>query len=563
MKKTNLTIKELRKLIFENHTNLSELDVVDTDNSDPKDDDEQNTTVSFSEGILPGLYEKLSPKEQEFVNAEIQSALENGRSVINSEWAQSNKKTDVFNYFTSKLAHLYNNGSMSYEDAVTKLEQNGNPEWTKFYEMFVGEGKKLSEIAKALNKESATEVREEIKTPVFRFLETKNQVKIKQALLSAFVPVRNGRPTAFFNFVRSRLGVDASIGRASSGGFDASDTILDGIYNGFERALQSYQPKGTFYNLVVQASIDTAKSMFTAIKGGHRVANQSNSLDANMDGSEDSGTFGDNVIDSDELDQTNNNRFIHATDSQMDKIINKVDKQNKPKTERELLYQAVVEYIQNLLKSGKSKTASDVFDLLFIKQVSPEVAAKKLGMSRGAIDKKVHDIKKLINLKMDEFKTHLGQEIGRDVQFPNNKFNPQIADLREIKAILAQIIFESSMNRLKRIDEVYEKLGNTMTLLAETYPSVEEGQEVATMDLFQRIKEFVDNATNALNEVGTDLHQIFEIAGDIHMEYPEISSELESTVNPMIEKIYEYPGKLRKMLQVARMKYNPTRAYGL
>lgn len=545
-----ISLQELRKLIFE-----------DSDiNNDDDSIRQQQSAARFST--------RVNKQGKSFAEEEIQRVLTTGRGTINSNWGRDKKNQGVFNDVTSKLAAMYNSDyKLSYEEAIEKLQRVGSPEQVDFYKLFVGQGKKLSEIASELGYESATEVRNELKVPTFRLIETGEQQNIKKALMAMFAPMIDGQPTIVFQLLRGSLGAYSGDGGDQG---DITDTILDGFYIGFDRALQSYEANlGTFYNYVLRAAKDTAVNILqrdnSYQKDGERIATKTFSMDKPMDDSDGgSDTFAASVIDSDDADQTNDSRFSHAADAEMGKIAGKLDK-GKQQTESELLYNAVIEYVDNVLRSGRSKKAADVWNLAFVQQIGTEATADKLGMSRGAVDKMINDIKRLINTKLDDFKTHLGQELGRDVHFPNDKFNPSVTALREIKAIIAKLVLESSINRLSKINEVYSRLNLVMNRIDESYAAghMGEGQEVATMDLFQRIKQFVDNATAALNEIGIDLHEIHTIASDIQMEYPEIAKELEKTVSPMIDTMFEYPNKLRTMLQHARMRYNPTRAYGL
>ena len=75
MGKRNLTIQELRNLIFERHnyvSNLSELEVVDTENdtevsnaNDTDDDYSDNENKISNNNIADALYQKLTPQEKD------------------------------------------------------------------------------------------------------------------------------------------------------------------------------------------------------------------------------------------------------------------------------------------------------------------------------------------------------------------------------------------------------------------------------------------------------------------------------------------------------------------
>ncbi len=90
-----------------------------------------------------------------------------------------------------------------------------------------------------------------------------------------------------------------------------------------------------------------------------------------------------------------------------------------------------------------------------------------------------------------------------------------------------------------------------------------EGNEVATLNLFEHIKEFVENATRALIELKEDLKSIHNIAYEIMDTHPKIAEDIESTIQPMISSMLHFPIKLKGLLGRIDGSYNPLGAFGL
>lgn len=568
-----LSLEQLRNLIFEG-LSINELEVVDTAaNQAPVTNNTTPVTapVTSPEEAMTGndavgideRYNKLTDQSKQIASEEIAYILRTGRSHMTLEFAKHKRNYDVFNYVTSKVGDIYHEHDLPYDVAIEKLKETGNQNYVRFYELFVGQRKLLKAIATELGMKSATEVREQLKDPVFRLLQGEEQTKIKNALMSIFSPMQNGKPTIIMELIRKEVG-----GFSGEGKKDITDIVMTSYYPSFEKALTGYDSdKGTFYNYLLKVIKDYVIRMFDRVKDGYRIAANTSSLDASIDDSDaGAGTFGDNVISSDDENQSNDSRFTHAADAQMDAITNKLDK-GKKQTERELLYHAVVDYVKNVLETGRSKVAWDIFNLLFIQQIPPVKAAEQLNISRSFLDKKVSDIKKLINSKMEDFKQHLGNELGRDVELPDGKFNPTVNSIaqkkvklkEELMAIMGPLVLEVCAAKFKKINEAEQSINKIAGLLKESHLALnisEDNSEIGTQDLYSRVKEFVEVTINSLNKLGVELHHITDIAQEIKIDYPAISEQMEGMVYPMVDTLFEYPHRLQKMLDMIHHLYN-------
>ncbi len=123
------------------------------------------------------------------------------------------------------------------------------------------------------------------------------------------------------------------------------------------------------------------------------------------------------------------------------------------------------------------------------------------------------------------------------------------------------ILLEEAKLKFSQIENAYNKFNAVSNEIGKIY--LNEGNEVATLNLFEHIKEFVENATRALIELKEDLKSIHNIAYEIMDTHPKIAEDIESTIQPMISSMLHFPIKLKGLLGRIDGSYNPLGAFGL
>ncbi len=138
----------------------------------------------------------------------------------------------------------------------------------------------------------------------------------------------------------------------------------------------------------------------------------------------------------------------------------------------------------------------------------------------------------------------------------NNFINVASVVSEAAKIDRAKMLAETTKERFEKIVNTYEAFDKIIN------NNLHEGFEVDTLNLYDHLKSFVENATLALREISTDLHEMFNIAGEIHAEFPDISKDIETTASTMINTLFDYPNQLKSLLQRVGSKYNARRTNG-
>jgi hypothetical protein len=66
---------------------------------------------------------------------------------------------------------------------------------------------------------------------------------------------------------------------------------------------------------------------------------------------------------------------------------------------------------------------------------------------------------------------------------------------------------------------------------------VTEGSEVTTIDLGEKVQSHVDEIDNAFKVASAELYELKKIADEVKMEWPEVSRQINSIVEPMMESL--------------------------
>jgi hypothetical protein len=78
---------------------------------------------------------------------------------------------------------------------------------------------------------------------------------------------------------------------------------------------------------------------------------------------------------------------------------------------------------------------------------------------------------------------------------------------------------------------------------------LEEGYEVAVIDMKDAASSCVTEITDALNYASAKLYDLKKMSDEIKLEFPDLSKSILNTVEPMmIELENEYPKKLKELL---------------
>lgn len=613
MKNKKYTIEELRSIIFEGINTMSELDVVDT-NQFGEDGEGSDASIISS---------NLNPHQRELVKKNIAMALQSGRSALNNEWGAKDSNRAVFISYITNLAQLYQSKKLTPEEAMAKIQATGNEKYVQYYQLYL-QGLPDSEIAQRMgiligdredyvkinstnNKRGdASVIKKQFADPVQRLVQSPDQEKIKTAILDAMAPVRDGRPTIFYKAVRNIAGSEG----------DTNDSFYEIFMTSFFRAVDyslsnfDITKSNNFYSYLMNSVANVIKAERNTSKGGFKDTYKTTSLDDKI--GDDDTSFSDYVVDSGDNQSDPTNISRHA-DALQDKYAQKINK-------GDTLYGAVVSYISNKLAgkgSESSKMDLQIFNSLFVDGNSTEETAQQLGITPQRIREKIYLINGYIAKLVGDFQKYLNSK-GYNVKLPNNTFkinvsgasnssdkteNPykdlpdiergdgkkakkfdvddyyynhleEFVNMNEVKLLLANIIAESIKVKMEKIDFVYNTLNNQSKILNESTQKVGEGYEVDAKNLYETVKEFVDSVIYLIqgdssvpygdeDSLISKLHRIYGISNEIKGEYKSIADDIEKTVQPLINIIYEYPAKLRDLVRRVKTNYNPTRAYGI
>lgn len=72
-----------------------------------------------------------------------------------------------------------------------------------------------------------------------------------------------------------------------------------------------------------------------------------------------------------------------------------------------------------------------------------------------------------------------------------------------------------------------------------------EGSEIAVKDLRYEVQEHVNNASEALQYAASEIYQLYKVAEEIKIEWPDISEKILQDIEPMLKNIENYPNKLK------------------
>ncbi len=105
--------------------------------------------------------------------------------------------------------------------------------------------------------------------------------------------------------------------------------------------------------------------------------------------------------------------------------------------------------------------------------------------------------------------------------------------------------------------ESIDQIKKVYSIIHQSYNLLNEGDQVATADLFHEIKMFVDATIGRIKELNLDMHEMYRITDSIGLDYPQISQILAGTIEPMMNDIMALIPKLNTMLTRVRISYNP------
>jgi len=147
-----------------------------------------------------------------------------------------------------------------------------------------------------------------------------------------------------------------------------------------------------------------------------------------------------------------------------------------------------------------------------------------------------------------------------------------VKHLNEMKKVEdAKTIISEMKNKLEKMNKVYNNILSFNNKLNEVHDI--PGKEVQTADLYQMVKEYVDNCLYSI-QGGVDynpaddstllhnLYKVLSVSKEIKFDYPGLAEELYNDVHPMIEQIYAYPEKLKNIVRKIKNNYN-SKPYGL
>ena len=87
--------------------------------------------------------------------------------------------------------------------------------------------------------------------------------------------------------------------------------------------------------------------------------------------------------------------------------------------------------------------------------------------------------------------------------------------------------------------------------------AVEEGKEVAVLNMVDVAQNHIDEIKNAFNAATSELYDLKKMADDIMLEYPDISKHMIGLVEPMMETLeHDFPQKLKSIIK--KMSYDHT-----
>lgn len=500
-----LTQERLKELITER---IKQLDEIDIENSEGGNI-ESAPLVDNGETKLDKLFAKIPDEEKDFVLEEIEKAERTGRSIITFNWASSRNKRDLFKYFTSVLAN--------------KFKQN--PE----------EG-----------------------------------TNVRNALMSAFSPYQANSFSMFYQNMYQML---KSYLTSFKDKEELSDMLLSSMYEGIDKALEAYNSStGDFINLLVSTIknlfIDKWRKEKEFTSGGEKMQRHIGSLDAPIGhDDDDTETLGDKL--------TGDNM---GTEDEMNRSVGKK------------IWRPFIKAIKDLLKGNKERESildifvregvtkiSDVYEKMkeigFYTEIEDPAAAAMnirtnidrmqkliaIKMSNGYFSEYIkNNTKTFVNfLKLYQ---RLPKTKSGDVYFPleaarYDNFTEYVpAVIAEMKqSDIANLLAESNQERLNNINELatfFESIVNNNEML-------NEGYEVDTIDLKDKVKSFIKNSSVAIEEIKSDLTQIEVMCSEIKFDYPNMSTEIRKIVDGMNEIVYSLPNRLSAIMKLVATYYRP------
>ncbi len=498
-KNIKLNIDQLKKFLFE--------DISDTD---------INTVEGGTTDNATGLYTKLPDEQKQIADQLVNKAISTGRSGLTHETAKNKKIFPLFNYFTTKLASLY-------------------------------------------------------KT------DTEHKDNIRNALMSSFLTHDiKGNTTSYFNLIRQ--GINGMTTGAAAMAHDDTDIIMDALISAFDRALSFFNPNktATFSSVLLQTSIHNAVNIRNS--KANKIPTRSSSIDAQMGSDEEGGeTFAD--------------RLAAGGDAELGYSAPHAMTRDDQREEAKIKFQAIDTAIRDVLSMARSKEYLTVYEMI-MDGIGPKEMAAKLGKSVAMIDQLKTNMSLVLGKNAEKIENYIKNKTGYQVKLPvvtSKSGEPKfmLPTLKEALEIIdAQLLNENGVinfdtthlynpaedltekeiveKLLSEIEVRFNKMNNIHSKMSVMVKQLNEGSEVDVLDLFDHVKQYVDNCLVALSELHEDLNYLTYGIGDtIGREYPDIRVAIEKTTSPIIDAIQLYPGQLKTMLHQVRIKYNPTRSYGI
>lgn len=497
---------------------------------------------------------QLSPEEKSFIDLEIDSALRKGKTSIDYNLYKKNK--NQFNYFTDALAAIFKNSQN--ENAKRALMEVFSPFSQKsgFVQDKSGEyskdGIKMSAYYSSVNRMAANHVENQF---------AKN-----------YGEVDKGNNTYFVNS-------------------ESSDIILDSFYNGFEKAINKYEPDQAHFHsfltwAIANARIDRWRKENQYVEKG-QIKNKgkvTKSLDTPLDADDtDAGTLGDTIASNDTgtetmMDKNRAKKIWRAIDTFIKRAIN-FSYPDNPKYEQ--VYDMYTNHDMDLEEIAKAldvengtvrimkmRAEDSVKDFIedgtlaqFVMQITGE-KIKDIPFVQGKGSSKMRFVFPRVK---DSLKENINNIFENIIILGEGEFALNTTSFYKEEELpdwieYSNLVLQESNHKLKLISKIYNQFNEITKTLNEAYDG---NYNIDVMDLFEQVKGFVEESRRIITVLYDEVYKLENVAFSVHKEYPGVAQEINNTVKPIIEKLEEWPNKLSFMLQYVRNKYNPKNAFGI